>query len=121
MPERSLATDRSDVSSDIAEPAGLSAVRLAEIIGDFARELHPERVRALRVRPDSSLERDLGIDSLARVELILRLEREFGVRPAQDAVMEAETPTDPLYALATAGPVAVPESKWTLRSAENRT
>ena len=112
MPERSLATDRGDVSSDIAEPAGLSAVRLAEIIEDFARELHPERAQALRVRPDSSLERDLGIDSLARVELILRLEREFGVRPAQDAVMEAETPTDLLHALATAGPAAAPEPKW---------
>jgi acyl carrier protein len=43
---------------------------------------------------DSSLERDLGLDSLARVELVLRLEREFGASLAEQALAAAETPRD---------------------------
>lgn len=41
------------------------------------------------VRPEHVLDRDLGIGSLERVELLLRLEQQFGVR-LPDAVMAAE-------------------------------
>ncbi|MGE5336785.1 MAG: AMP-binding protein, partial [Gemmatimonadota bacterium] len=46
------------------------------------------------VRLESRLDADLGIDSLARVELGLRIEREFGMRLPDDALMQAATPAD---------------------------
>jgi len=55
---------------------------------------------------DQSLERDLGIGSLERVELLLRLEQAFGVRLTDAAMMEAESPRDLARAILTAGPGA---------------
>jgi acyl carrier protein len=53
---------------------------------------------------DSSLERDLGLDSLARVELVLRLERDFAVSLPEQALASSETPRDLLrFILAGAG------------------
>ena len=69
------------------------------IIRDLAIELEPARRETLEVTPDSILDRDLGIDSLARLELSLRIERGFGVRLAEQALMEAVTPADLLSAL----------------------
>ena len=50
--------------------------------------------RAIQVALDSSLERDLGLDSLARVELVLRVERAFNVSLPERALYTAETPRD---------------------------
>ncbi len=53
---------------------------------------------------DSSLERELGLDSLARVELVLRLEREFEASFPEQALASAETPRDLLrFLLASRG------------------
>ena len=50
--------------------------------------------RSGRVALDSQFERDLGLDSLARVELLLRVGNEFGA-PLPDAALEqAQTPRD---------------------------
>ncbi|MCG6951319.1 MAG: acyl carrier protein, partial [Betaproteobacteria bacterium] len=43
---------------------------------------------------DSALERDLGLDSLARVELMTRLEHAFGVSLPEQALVSSETPRD---------------------------
>jgi acyl carrier protein len=43
---------------------------------------------------DDSLDRDLGISSLERVELLIRIERAFGVRLADSVMAEAATPGD---------------------------
>jgi len=50
--------------------------------------------RTLTIALDSSIERDLGLDSLARVELVLRLERTFNVSLPEHALYAAETPRD---------------------------
>src|ERR1019366_10298455 len=50
--------------------------------------------RAPHAALDSSLERDLGLDSLARVELVLRVERAFNVSLPERALYTAETPRD---------------------------
>jgi acyl carrier protein len=50
---------------------------LITIVGELARELHPQHVRPDTISLSSRLERDLGIDSLGRTELVLRLERIF--------------------------------------------
>ena len=56
------------------------------------------------VELDAKLERDLGVDSLARVELTLRIEQVFGVRPPEESVVGARVVRDLLAALAQAAP-----------------
>ena len=76
--------------------------RLLELVAAVAREARPH-VEAY-VALDSSLERDLGLDSLARVELVLRIEREFSASLPEQALASSETPRDLLrFVLASAG------------------
>lgn len=71
------------------------------------RSLYAELHRAEPL-PDitlrSALERDLGFDSLARVELLLRLERDLGVHLSESTLTTAETVSDLLTALGDAAP-----------------
>ena len=76
---------------------------LIAIVGELARELHPQHVRPDTISLSSRLERDLGIDSLGRTELVLRLERAFGVRLSISLVGEANSVGDLWQALEQAG------------------
>src|SRR3972149_3515383 len=58
----------------------------------------------IEVVPSSRLERDLGIDSLGRTELILRVERAFHVRMPVRIVGEVETVADLVRAVGQAHP-----------------
>ncbi|HSV78512.1 MAG TPA: AMP-binding protein [Ramlibacter sp.] len=73
------------------------------IVRDVVTELHPGRQNMGPVTLDSALEQDLGLDSLARAELLMRLERAFGVRPPEHMLSSAEAPRDLLRALMAAG------------------
>ena len=89
-------------NSGDAPPKEINATRLLAIVAEVAREARPN------VKPhvalDTSLEREVGLDSLARVELVLRLEREFGVSLPEQALASAETPRDLLrFLLSSAG------------------
>ena len=76
--------------------------KLLAVVSEVAREARPH-VDAY-VALDSSLERDLGLDSLARVELVLRLERRFAASLPEQALVSSETPRDLLrFLLAAAG------------------
>jgi 1-acyl-sn-glycerol-3-phosphate acyltransferase len=66
--------------------------RLMRQITDLAAETHPQR--SIEANLDSSLERDFGFDSLAKVELMLRVEREFSISLPERALAESETPRD---------------------------
>jgi acyl carrier protein len=80
----------------------IDPTRVLKIVADVAREARPH-IDAY-VALDASLERELGLDSLARVELVLRLEREFGVSLPEQALASSETPRDLLrFLLATQG------------------
>ena len=59
----------------------------------------------VRAKLDSSLERDLGLDSLARVELITRIEDGFRAELPEDTLSRAESVRDLLDALHAAGAV----------------
>jgi acyl carrier protein len=83
---------------------------LVAVIQDLLRELHPQRAGTMDVTQSSRLERDLGIDSLGRTELILRVERAFDVRLAGMAAGEAETVGDLLRVLERANPGRAPPS-----------
>ncbi|MDP2794088.1 MAG: AMP-binding protein [Sulfurisoma sp.] len=71
--------------------------RLLRLIDALCQELRPGRTTPARL--DSHLERELGFDSLARAELLLRCEAEFGLRLPQRLLGEAETPRDFLAAI----------------------
>ncbi len=80
-----------------------SAHRLLELLRELVAELRPAQATMLSIDLDSLLDRDLGLDSLARMELLSRIERRFGVRLEERAVSEAERVRDLLAALAVAG------------------
>ena len=81
-----------------------AAERLLDVIAALVRESHPGNDEALVPALDSALDRDLGIDSLARVELLLRIERAFDVRMPEALVAAAQTPRDLLRALLAGSP-----------------
>ncbi len=74
-----------------------------DIVGRLVAELGgPAAGRA--VAPEDSLDRDLGIGSLERVELLLRLEQVFGVRLPDAVMADALTPRDLAVAVLAAEP-----------------
>jgi acyl carrier protein len=68
------------------------------IVRQLALELHPEWDRA-EVGLDSALDRDFGIDSLGRVELLTRIEQAFDTSLPEDTFAVIATPQDLLKAL----------------------
>jgi acyl carrier protein len=90
------------VSIPVEAPAAVDPNRVLAVVAAVAREARPSFHGYVAL--DSSLERDLGLDSLARVELVLRLEREFGASLPEQALASSETPRDLLrFLLASAG------------------
>jgi 1-acyl-sn-glycerol-3-phosphate acyltransferase len=85
-----------------------SEAQLIDLVRGLSRELRPGANGIDRLGMDHELERDFGLDSLARVELLARIERELGVRLAEAAFAEAETPRDLLRQMGVAGPVEPP-------------
>ena len=75
---------------------------LLDLVRQLALELHPRRRRSIRVTLDSALDRDLGFDSLSRVELLRRIERAFAVSLPEQVLGSAETPRDLLRAVSSA-------------------
>jgi len=106
----------------------MTSERLLGVLTALVAETRPGRVA--RVGLGSHLERDLGLDSLARVELLLRVGIEFGCSLPEAALAEAETAQDLLRFIATAsgeehsptvadastasGPISVPTQAMTL-------
>jgi 1-acyl-sn-glycerol-3-phosphate acyltransferase len=91
-----IETDRAHAEREVL---ALVAALVAELGGPRA---------GTRVSLDESLERDLGLGSLERVELLVRLEHAFGLR-LPDAVMAAATSPADLVAALLAGETAAPE------------
>ncbi len=75
---------------------------LLNLIRQLVLELHPRRKRITRVKLDSLLDKDLGFDSLSRVELLLRIRRTYDVSLPDQILSRAETPRDLLQAILTA-------------------
>ncbi|MEZ5582928.1 MAG: AMP-binding protein [Candidatus Competibacteraceae bacterium] len=73
-----------------------TATLLLETITTLVRETRRGRVGLIAL--DSHLERDVGLDSLSRAELLLRLERDFTVELPQTA-LTTETPRELLRLL----------------------
>ncbi|MBP7639313.1 MAG: AMP-binding protein [Thauera sp.] len=80
---------------------GPSAARdpapLLALIDALVGELQPGARRQATL--DSQLDRDLGLDSLSRVELLARIEQHYGVRLRAEVLGMAQTPRELLAAL----------------------
>ncbi len=66
------------------------AEQLLAIVTQLARETHPGHSTAVTLH--TSFERDLGLDSLARVELMQRVGKAFDLELPGEALSEADTP-----------------------------
>lgn len=87
-----------------------AATVLFNVIQELIAEVHPQQLPAQTINMDSTLDRDLGLDSLARVELLARIERQFYVTLPDRIFAEAETPRDLLRALLSASSPKVIET-----------
>ena len=107
-----------------------SAGVLAEL-QSIAEDLHPHLRGRVSVHLDSRLDRDLGLDSLSRMELLSRLERRYRISVPESLMAEADSPRDLLQGLRSAAsasprsppnwsanPGALPERDFALESAE---
>ena len=89
-----------------AAPSRATAQALLALVDATLRELRPDAADLPPVTLGSQLDRDLGFDSLARAELLLRAEAAFGVSLPDDTISTVETVTDVLRALERAPPAA---------------
>ncbi len=85
---------------------GAQAQGLIAVVRALVEELYPQRARVIDITQSSRLQQDLGIDSLGRMELILRIERVFQRRLPVSVMGEADTVQDILAALEQAQAVA---------------
>ena len=65
-PQRSLGNGPEKAAAEVA-------ARLSRLVRDLVWELHPHMQRRVAVTLNSDLDRDLGLDSLGRAELVLPL------------------------------------------------
>lgn len=83
---------------------------ILKLVIDLSREIHPDRYHQQKVTLDSRLDRDLGIDSLGRVELLARIENQYGISLPETAFAGAETPRDLLRAIQGSSEIVVSKS-----------
>lgn len=81
----------SDTAAAQSLPAapGDAAQRLLGAVHAVAAELRQPSARLASLGLDDSLERDYGLDSLARVELLARVGQAFGVQLDEAALTQA--------------------------------
>ena len=78
--------------------AGPGPEELLAQLGSMVEELHPRMRGRLDIGLDTRLDRDLGLDSLSRMELLARLEGRYHLSLPERLVAEADTPRDLLRA-----------------------
>jgi 1-acyl-sn-glycerol-3-phosphate acyltransferase len=75
------------------------AAELLDLIRTVAQELNLPPQRLDRLTLDTSFARELGLDSLSRMEILARVEKHFGVHLPERLLAEAESPRDLLEAI----------------------
>lgn len=78
--------------------------RRAEVLNAVATVVSEMRGVPVVVDPTATLDKDLGLDSLSRIELLSRLETTFSVTLSDAVFAEAETPNDLMDAIDQAAP-----------------
>ncbi|MGB0126426.1 MAG: acyl carrier protein, partial [Rhodocyclaceae bacterium] len=90
--------------------------RLLDAITEVVLRYHAGRRHAVNL--DSDFERDLGLDSLARAEVLLRVGEAFGAPLPDAALSDGRTPRDLLAYLGHAGPAPAAQAETTLPPGE---
>jgi fatty-acyl-CoA synthase len=85
--------------------------RVLEVIGGLLEELGSRGALPM-LNAGSQLDRDLGLGSLERVELMARLETALGVALPDSVVAEANTPGDLARAICAIQGIEAPTGKW---------
>ncbi len=88
-----------DRHGSLSEDQASHECALIAVVSELVQELHQQSRRPIEVSLSSQLERDLGIDSLGRIELSLRIERALQARLPIQVLSAAETVGDILNAL----------------------
>ncbi len=101
------------VAAGAATP--LSPGALLETVRSLSAQLHHAQFEPEVIDLASRLERDVGLDSLARVELLRRIEERFGVRLPDSALVSVETVGDLLHIASSAAAVPQPSRETVLR------
>lgn len=104
MPETSIPKHTQDAQTQDAQ-----AQALMGLVRQLVEESRPHAAQAQTLTLDSGFERELGIDSLGRVELLERIERTFGYRLPEHVIISAETPRDLLRQLQQADTISTPQ------------
>jgi len=89
----------------ISGKTAATATRLLEIIRELLTEIHPGQQESSNPVLDSSLDRDLGLDSLAQVELLARVEKCFNISLSEQILATVDTVRDLLRAVVSSGAV----------------
>ena len=76
-----------------------TASKLLEIIERLAAEIHSENKKSAKPSLDSSLDHDLGFDSLTQMELLARIEKSFTIAFSEKTLATVETVRDLLRAV----------------------
>jgi len=101
-------------SAPATAPSPWSEAELCQLVLRVLQDLHPEQGGSLpQISLSSSLDRDLGFDSLSRMELLLRIEAASGLSLPEDTLETAETLADLWQAVQRgrcrpSAPIAVP-------------
>ncbi len=88
----------SDTSPQPSNKHHQAGARVLEIVDRLVREVTPKLRTGYQLSAESRFDRDLGLDSLARSELLVRIESEFDVELSADAI-KVETPQALLQAV----------------------
>ena len=83
---------------DSADPKEI-AHDLLDVVAEVTKELRPNDPTLPKPTLDLSFDRDFGLDSLTRIELLARIEAVFATSLSDQAMAEAETPRDVLKLL----------------------
>ena len=92
-------------------PDGQHSPEILTIVRELLTELGSHQA-AKNVTVDSSFDRDLGLGSLERVELLVRTEKRYGCRLPDEIAQRAETPAEWIEALANGGQVQTKAARF---------
>jgi len=86
------------------ESVSLDNEGLLQLIRHFGSTLKVREQALLQLQLDSSFDKDLGLDSLTRMEILSRVEDYFGVSLFEESYSRIETPRDLLREIQNASP-----------------